>query len=189
MTTQQARAYAKQVLSPKRFRHTKNVAAAAKMLAMRFGADEKQAELAAWLHDVCKEKSRAEQLQLLAQDAIIAGSTERRPQPIWHGPCAAILAKHTFGVDDAGVLGAICNHTTGKAEMSLLDKVVFLADIISAERTFAGVDEIRRVAETDLDKAVMMAMEENIAYLTKKGKPLDEHTVEALAWLKSKYAD
>lgn len=184
MTTREAANLAKNTLSPKRFIHVKNVAAAARELAIRYRVDPDKAELAAWLHDVVKEQSREDLLQILSQDAIMAGPTEKRPFPIWHGPCAAIYACHDLGVKDEDVLSAIACHTTGKKNMTTLDKVIFLADVISAERTYPGVKEIRRLAKQDLDKAVVAAMEQNIDHLKKCGKPIDADTMDALLDLK-----
>ncbi|MGD9559114.1 MAG: bis(5'-nucleosyl)-tetraphosphatase (symmetrical) YqeK [Oscillospiraceae bacterium] len=184
MTVEQAQQLAKQQLSPKRYRHTQNVCRAARTLALRFGADVQQAELAAWLHDIVKEYSREDLLQLMGQDAIMAGSTAERPQPVWHGPCGAIYAKQVLGVADEAVLSAIACHTTGKAGMSLLDKVIFVADAISAERDYPGVDRLRKLAETDLDAVVAAVLEENIAFLKRTNKPLDEETLYALRALR-----
>lgn len=181
MTTKQAQQLAKRQLTARRYRHTKNVAAAARALALRWGVDPNKAELAGWLHDIVKEYSQLELLQLMNQDDIMAKSTARRPPPIWHGPCAAVYARHTLGVDDAELLDAIACHTTGRAGMTPLDKVLFLADAASSERGFDGVEEIRAMAEEDLDAAVLMAMENNLHYLEKKGKPLDDETVAAIA--------
>lgn len=180
---EEAKRLARQQLSDRRFCHTANVAAAAKKLAKRWGANPEKAELAGWLHDIVKERSRDELLQLLAQDDIMSQSS-RRPQPVWHGPAAAVYA-HSLGVADPEVLSAIACHTTGKAGMSTLDKVLFLADVVSDERSFDGVGNIRALAGEDLDAAVIAAMEENLAYLTHKGKTLDTDTVEALAALKA----
>lgn len=180
VSVDEAERRAKQMLSGRRFQHTQNVVRAAEALATRFGADTEKARLAAWLHDIVKEYGRDELLQLLRQDAIIAGSTQERPLPIWHGPCGAIYAKQRCGVEDEEILDAISCHTTGRVGMTLMDKVLFLADVISEERTFEGVDEIRRLAYSDMDAAVVAAMEENIRYLQRIGKKLDTHTVEAL---------
>ncbi len=179
MTLKQADALARKNLSPKRYLHTKNVAKEARVLALRFGADEHKAQLAAWLHDVVKEYSREELLQLAGQDDIIKKSIINRPQPIWHGPCGAVYARQ-MGVNDQDVLNAIVCHTTGSENMSLLDKVVFLADAICEERDFEGVEHIRTLAQADLDAAVAATMWENIAHLRRKGKPLDEQTLAAL---------
>ena len=184
MTTEQARQCAKKKLSPKRYRHTKNVAQCARCLALRFGADADKAELAGWLHDIVKEESRETLLQLLEQDGIMAGATAQRPLPIWHGPCGAIYAKYALGIHDEELFSAMGCHTTGKKGMSLLDKVLFLADAISEERNYDCVEHIRKLAENSLDCAVIAAMEENIRYLKQKQKTLDADTIEALATLK-----
>lgn len=189
MTMEQAKKLAKKTLSARRYRHTGNVAKAARQLALRWGADPDKAELAGWLHDIVKEKTGAELLQLMEQDGIMAGSVRSRPKPIWHGPCGAIYAKHTCGVQDEDVLSAIACHTTGRAQMTLMDKVLFLADVVSEEREFEGVAQIRALAQKDLDAAVMAAMEENIRYLQRAGKTLDCDTEEALRWLKAQQAD
>lgn len=183
MTIDQARQLAKKTLSPRRYHHAKNVAAAAKKLALRWDADPQKAELAGWLHDIVKEKPRDELLQILNGDAIIARSTISRPFPVWHGPAAAVYAKQTLGVGDEAVLSAIAAHTTGKPGMSTLDKVVFLADMVSEERTLDSVKDIRRLANEDLDAAVVATMRQNIDYLNAAGKPLDTETVAALKYL------
>lgn len=182
MTIEQASKLAKQKLSVKRYKHVSNVADAAITLARRYGVDPQKAALAAWLHDIVKEQSKEELLQILGQDAIIAQSTLERPLPVWHGPAGALFAKQ-HGVDDPDILSAIECHTTGKKDMSIMDKVLFLSDVISAERSHPGVARLRALAREDLDAAVIAAMEDNIIYLNNKGKPLDIHTVQALEWL------
>lgn len=180
MTNKQAAEIVKHRLSEKRYRHVKNVAAAARELAICHGEDPDMAELAGWLHDVVKECSEGELLQLMAQDDIMAGSTKQRPFPIWHGPCGAIYAKHFLGVNNKEVLDAIACHTTGRVGMTTMDKILFLADATSAERSFPGVAEIRALAKTDINAAVIDSMLENINYLNRRGKPLDNDTVLAL---------
>jgi predicted HD superfamily hydrolase involved in NAD metabolism len=121
----------------------------------------------------------------MEQDAIIATSVRHRPQAVWHGPAAAVYLKSRLGVPEEEVLSAIACHTTGKADMSILDKVVFLADAISAERSYNGVEVIRALAESDLNAAVIAAMEENLSYLEQKGKQLDADTLAALRVLRA----
>lgn len=179
-TVAQAKELARQMLSDKRYEHTKNVAAAAKHLAERYGADVQKAELAAWLHDITKEKNGQQMLQILAQDAIIAQQTVRRPKPVWHGPCAAVFAKNELAVQDEDVLGAIACHTTGRPGMSLLDKVLLVADMTSAERSYEGVEELRRLADQDLDAAVLASIRRSVAFVEERGKEVDEESAAAL---------
>lgn len=183
MTNKEAAKLAHKRLTHKRYEHTKGVAATARALAVRYGASPHKAELAGWLHDIVKQAPQEELLQLMEQDAIMAGLTSRRPYPIWHGPCGAIYAKHYCGVQDEEILSAIACHTTGKPAMALLDKILFTADMISPERDFEGVDALRALAHKDLDAAVIAIMRVNIAYIQSTGRPMDEYAQAALAYM------
>ena len=129
-------------LGNKRYQHTLNVEEMAVRLADRYGADPHKAALAALLHDTAKEMPTARQLELLRQYPDLAGDTENRPTPVWHGVCAAILAQTQWGVTDPEILSAVACHTTGKPGMSLLDKILYLADMTCAERDFEGVEQL-----------------------------------------------
>lgn len=185
MTIDEAKKLAGELLSEKRYTHTANVAAQAKILALRFGANVEKAQLAAWLHDIAKEMSQNALLQLARRGGIMA-ELERRPVQVWHGPCAALYAKEEFNVQDEEVLSAIACHTTGKQNMSLLDKVIYLADYISSERDFEGVEELRQLAETNLDAAVVRGMQISLEQLKQAEKPLDDDTIAALSYLTHK---
>ena len=165
MTEQKARRLAKKRLSAKRYQHTLNVRRMAVKLAKRWGADPEKAALAALLHDTAKELPREEMLQILNDNAII---------------CAAILAQTQWGVEDEEVLSAIRCHTTGKPGMSLLDEIVFLADMTSAERDYPEVDYLRKLEKEDIHRAMREALEMNLHWLEESGKPVDEETRAAL---------
>ena len=160
-------------LSEKRYQHTLNVRDQAVHLAEKYGADPHKAALAALLHDAAKELPRAELLQILRDNAIMAGNTQAQPAPVWHGPCAAILCRTQWGVQDEEVLSAIACHTTGKPGMSKLDKIIYLADMTSAERSYPEVYELRDLAEQDLDRAMITALGKNLAWMEECGKPVD----------------
>ena len=167
-------------LSKKRYAHTCNVKEAAVELAQRYGADPEKAALAALLHDAVKERPKAELLQILRGNAIIAGNAAESPAPVWHGPCAAILAKTQWGVDDPEGLDAIRYHTTGRAGMTKRDKILYLADMISAERDYPEVGELRALAGENLDAAVLQAVRYNIRWMEECGKTIDPLSREAL---------
>ena len=173
LTIEGARQLAKSRLSEKRYQHTSNVKDMAVELARLHGADENKAALAAWLHDTAKEMPKAELLQILRDNAIIKCDPPERPEPVWHGLAAAVLARDEWGVDDADVLAAVENHTTGRPGMSKLEKVVFLADMTSAERSFPGVDKLRVLARQDLDTAMLAALKQTLDFVQSTGKPLD----------------
>ena len=138
------------------------------------------AALAALLHDAVKERPKAELLQIRRGNAIIAGNAAESPAPVWHGPCAAIMAKTQWGVDDPEVLDAIRYHTTGRAGMTKMDKILYLADMISAERDYPEVGELRALAGENLDAAVLQAVRYNIRWMEECGKTIDPLSREAL---------
>lgn len=186
MTEQKARRLAKKRLSAKRYQHTLNVRRMAVKLAKRWGADPEKAALAALLHDTAKELPREEMLQILKDNAIMAENAQNRPSPVWHGICAAILAQTQWGVEDEEVLSAIRCHTTGKPSMSLLDEIVFLADMTSAERDYPEVDYLRKLEKEDIHRAMREALEMNLHWLEESGKPVDEETRAALEDLRQR---
>ena len=186
MTEQKARRLAKKRLSAKRYQHTLNVRRMAVKLAKRWGADPEKAALAALLHDTAKELPREEMLQILNDNAIMAENAQNRPSPVWHGICAAILAQTQWGVEDEEVLSAIRCHTTGKPGMSLLDEIVFLADMTSAERDYPVVDYLRKLEKKDIHQAIREALEMNLHWLEESGKPVDEETRAALEDLRQR---
>ena len=184
LTSEQARAIAKKKLGKKRWEHTKNVKKMAVALARRWGADEEKAAVAAYLHDAAKELPREELLQIFDDNAIIANNAALRPAPVWHGLAAAILARTQWGVQDEEILSAIACHTTGKPNMGLLDKILCLADMTSAERDWPGVEALRALEMQDLDAALLQALQQSIDFVREKGSPLDPDSAAALEWLR-----
>ena len=175
----------RQTLSPKRFQHTMNVKKLAVRMAQHYGVDTEKAALAAILHDSAKELPRTELLQIMQDNAIIKKGTQNRPEPVWHGICAAILAKTQWNVRDEEILSAIACHTTGKENMSKLDKILFLADMTSAERDYPGVEELRSLEMRNLDKAMIQALKMTISFVEQKNAIADPESAKALAWLQA----
>jgi predicted HD superfamily hydrolase involved in NAD metabolism len=156
-------------LSARRAAHAHRVAAQAVTLARRFGVPVEKAELAALLHDLCRELPDDETLATATRYGIAVGPVEaRRPRKILHGPVAAAeLAE--LGVD-ADICRAIALHTVGDAGMTALDKVVYLADYCEPSRDFPGVDEVRGLAETSLDAAVGAAARLTLLDIIRRGR-------------------
>ncbi|TPG72949.1 HD domain-containing protein [Brevibacillus laterosporus] len=151
----------------KRYRHTLGVAEVAKELAVRFGADPIKAELAGLLHDYCKcwEISRLRDYLLrydFPQD-LLSGDKE-----LWHAFVGAIVVHQELKIQDVEILQAIRYHTTGRENMSLLEKVVCLADYIEPNRNYPGLEEIRRLAKQDLNQALALALGGTICFLIEK---------------------
>ena len=173
MDLKQAKELVRSRLSDKRYEHTINVKKMAVKLAKQYGVDEEKAALAALLHDSAKELSKDEMRAILQAHPELAEGGESRPTPVWHGICAAILARTEWGVEDEAVLSAIACHTAGKPGMSKLDKIVYLADMSSAERDWPGVNRLRRLERKDLDAAMLMALKQTNDFVLSQGKPLD----------------
>ena len=164
-------------LNEKRFIHSLNVADAAVTLARRFGADEEKAYLAGLLHDITKNETDENQLQIMESGGIILSMTQRNNPKLWHAMSGMIYLRDTFGIKDEEILGAVRWHTTGKAGMTLLEKVVFIADYISDERDYPDVDVMRHLAEVSLDAAALYALKYSLKHLSLKEKPICEDSV------------
>lgn len=187
ITVEEAKRLAKKNLSAKRYEHVCNVRKLAVKLARAHGVEEDRAALAALLHDIAKELPKDKQLQIFAENAIIAENAAERPAAVWHGVAGAILAQTKYGVDDPEILSAIRCHTTGKSGMSMLDKIIYLADMASYERSFPEAEQLRAHALEDLDRAVIEGLGLSLAWLKAAGKPVDEETLRAYAELRAQY--
>ena len=170
MNLKQAKEFVRSRLSDKRYEHTINVKKMAVKLAKHYGADEEQAALAALLHDAAKEISKDEMRAIMQAHPEYAEGGEERPTPVWHGVCASILARTEWGVTDEAVLSAIACHTAG---MTQLDKILYLADMTSAERDWPGVEKLRKLELKDLDAAMLAALKQTNDFVLSQGKPLD----------------
>ena len=164
-------------LNDKRYIHSLNVAAAAVLLAKRFGADEDKAYVAGLLHDITKNEADENQLQILQSGGIILTDTQKNNPKLWHAMSGMVYLRDTLGVTDEEILGAVRWHTTGKAGMTLLEKVIFIADYISVERDYPDVDVMRRLSETSLDAAALYALKFSLRHLSEKEKPICEDSV------------
>lgn len=165
-------------MKPARFKHSKNVAKEAVRLAKKYGADPVKAEIAGILHDATKETDGEEQMALIAKAGIELTELERSSPKLWHAISGYAFVKAELGIDDQEILDAIRYHTTGRAGMTLLDKVIFIADFISADRDYDGVDRMRKVTEKDLDDAVLEGMSFTIADLADRKLTIAPDTFE-----------
>ncbi|MEG2930921.1 MAG: bis(5'-nucleosyl)-tetraphosphatase (symmetrical) YqeK [Ruthenibacterium sp.] len=187
ISVEEAKRLAKKTLSERRYAHTCNVRRLAVQLAKRSGEDETKAALAALLHDIAKELPRDKMLQICAGNDIMTKALQERAVPVWHGIVAAVLAKEMYGVEDEEILSAIACHTTGKANMTKLDKIIYLADMASEERTYPEAEALRTHALQNLDKAAIEGLGMSIAWLKAEGKPVDFATLDAYASLRKNY--
>ncbi|PYI51896.1 bis(5'-nucleosyl)-tetraphosphatase (symmetrical) YqeK [Paenibacillus flagellatus] len=162
----------------KRWDHTLGVVGSAVELANRYGGDPERAELAALLHDYCKYWPIDEQRRVYAEESLDPDLLEYDPQ-LLHGPIAAEVVRKRHGIEDEEVLDAIRYHTSGRERMTLLDKIVCLADYIEPGRDFPGVHNIREIAEHSLERALVAGFDSTIAFLLAKGKKVYPLTVIA----------
>ena len=166
----------KKQLKWKRFVHTMGVAGIASSLAMRYDCDIRQAEEAALLHDCAKYLDTDEMEKLARRAGYSVSPVEKGSASLLHAKAGAALAASKFGVDDPRILEAIRWHTTGKPDMTLLEKIIFVADYIEPGRTTPGVGPIRTLAFTDLDAAVTAILEHTLEYLKETCFDIDEMT-------------
>ncbi|MGN1034775.1 MAG: bis(5'-nucleosyl)-tetraphosphatase (symmetrical) YqeK [Oscillospiraceae bacterium] len=167
----------KNLVSAKRYKHTLAVEQQAKKLAKIYGADEFKASAAAILHDIAKEMPPEEQISLIEATGVEFGEDEHQNQKLWHAAAGAAYAKSVLKVKDDEILNAILNHTTGRADMALLEKIVLVADIISDDREYSNVENLRAKAETSLEEVIeaysvyiMAYLKENNLYISEKTK-------------------
>lgn len=164
-------------MKPARFQHVLGVEEAALELADQYGCNLKKASLAALLHDYAKEVEDQVFQELIAKYEL-EKDLLNWDNNIWHGVVGAYKIAEDFGLEDEEILQAIQRHTVGAREMTLLDKVLYVADYIEPNRNFPGVDEARRIAKESLDKAVAFETAQTISYLAKKGIPIYPQTLE-----------
>lgn len=169
----------KKHLCPDRLHHSLCVAQSARELAVRYGADAQKAYTAGLLHDIMKNESDEALLHFFRENGIILTTTERHSRKTWHAMAGALYCERKLHVQDAEILSAIRWHTTGRAGMTLLDKVVFLADFISADRDYPGVERMREKAEVSMEAALLEGLQFTIQELVSRRRPVHEDSVRA----------
>ena len=166
-------------LDPKRVPHVAGTEQEAVKLARRWGEDEGDAAEAAILHDITKRLTHDEQLRMCREYGIITDDLERTNEKLLHARTGAALCRERFGVPE-NIEAAIRWHTTGRAGMTRLEKIIYLADYIEPTRHgFAGLEELRRAAYEDLDAAMVMALGMSWAEVTEKGTPFHQNSADA----------
>ncbi|MEH7333999.1 bis(5'-nucleosyl)-tetraphosphatase (symmetrical) YqeK [Neobacillus drentensis] len=169
MERERALQLVKKQLTEHRYQHTLGVMETAIILANRYGADEKKAELAAIFHDYAKFRPKEEMKDIIAAKGFPQDLLEYNAE-LWHAPVGTYLVEKEAGISDRDVLDAIRYHTSGRPGMTLLEKIIYLADYIEPGRHFPGVDEVREMAQGSLDKALIKAVQNTIVFLMKKNQ-------------------
>ncbi len=182
LTPDALRPIALSYLKPKRMPHVLGTEQEAVRLTRRYGGDETQARIAALLHDCTKKLNMAQQLELCEQYNIALDELEQTALKLLHSKTGAAIARSVFGVEDA-VYDAIFYHTTGKPDMTRLEKIIYLADYIEPTRDFPGVDELRKTVYEDLDKGLLMGLTMTIREMEAMGNPVHHMTRDARDYL------
>lgn len=170
----------KQKLSDSRYYHTMGVAYAASSLAMKYSVDTDKAFIAGLLHDCVKYMSDEKMLSKAKKHGVEISKIEKNKPDLLHAKLGSLYAKKKYGIDDEEILDAIKYHTTGRPNMSDLEKILYIADYIEPGRNkMPRLDEIRRVAFEDIDECLKMILEDTWNYLNSSDIPIDNTTYEA----------
>jgi len=173
-------------MKPSRFQHVLRVEDCSIQLAEKYGASVEACSLAALLHDYAKEHD-AQSMKAIVLSEGMDSEMAGYGSEIMHGPVGAYYAETLFGIKDEAILDAIRQHTIGGETMTLIGKVLFIADYIESGRAFKGVDEARRLAEDSLDEAAYFKIEKTIIHLVKKELPIYPGTIYVYnSWIQRK---
>lgn len=161
----------------KRFEHTLGVAYTSMSLAMRYGVSLKDAEIAGLLHDCAKCMDDEKKISFCEKHNISFSEIERKNPYLLHAKVGSFLAMETYGISDSDIINAILNHTTGRPCMSILEKIVFVADYIEPNRKQApNLTQIRKLAFIDLDQALLWILKDTLSYLNSIDGEIDPMT-------------
>jgi predicted HD superfamily hydrolase involved in NAD metabolism len=175
-------------LKPDRFDHTLGVAYTAANMAFIHGADVEKALIAGFLHDCAKCMSHEEQVKICEKNKIEISEVERRNHSLLHAKVGMYLARTRYDVYDTDILNAIRWHTTGREDMSLLEKIIYIADFIEPNRKpLEDMDTIRKEAYSDIDRCLAHILHNSVIYLKTIGKEIDDATMIAYEYYKDKY--
>lgn len=169
----------KGLMGDKRFKHSVNVADMSVKLAKKFGADEDKAYTAGILHDCQKEADKAVMWEEAEKSGFFIDPAERDCFKLWHGIAGAYYVKNELKIDDTDILNAIRFHTVGRADMSVIEKIVFLADMVSKERDYPHVEEYRKAVLEDLDNGMFQTLRWSITKTLGTGGRVPVCTLEA----------
>lgn len=173
------------MLTLQRFRHSLGVMGSAVHLAKIFGAPVEKARIAGLLHDCAKDLDKADMPAMCDALGVELDPVKREQRSLIHADLGAKLAQTEFGVTDPEIISAIRYHTLGRSQMTVLEKILYIADFIEPNRRdFPGLDELRELAELDLDAAMLAAVDASVRYVRSRNKVLHEQSLQTLAYYK-----
>lgn len=172
-----------QSIGKKRYEHSKRVMEIGVELANKYNADVEKIKIAAILHDCGKMADKTKMLKKVDDFGIILDTCMENNYELVHGPLGAAISKVEYGINDIEILDAIYYHTTGRENMSILDKIIYISDYIEPQRYFKGIEEVRDMAFVNLDKSLILAMENTINLLIQNNKLIHPNTVKSRNYL------
>lgn len=180
----------KKYLDANRFEHTQGVMYTAAALAMKYGEDLEKAQIAGLLHDCAKCIPDNKKLKICQKNRIFISEMEQKNPFLLHAKVGAYIAQEKYGVDDKEILSAIECHTTGKPGMTLLEKIIYVADYIEPMRNKApNLADVRKLAFEDIDLALFKILSDTLSYLRHSTKNLDPMTLQAYEYYKEQFLD
>lgn len=166
-------------LTPKRYNHSLCVADEAVRLALKYGGDPDKAYLSGLLHDITKNATEQEHLQIFSEFGIMLNDIEKNAEKLWHAISGAAYIERVLSIKDQEIITAVRYHTTAREDMTQLEKLLYLADFTSADRDYDDIDIMRQKVEISMEAALDYALSYTINDLVSRGKPLHLDTVKA----------
>ena len=166
-------------LKKRRYEHSMGVCIEAVRMAELFGADKDKAYIAGLLHDCAKCLSPEQEKEVCNKYGYVPDLMTKVCHPVLHAPLGAVVAEHEYGVTDKEILDAIRYHTVARANMTLLDKIVYVADMTEPGRSYDGVDRLRSLANKDIDEAFYEALGRSLMHNIKKGSIIHPSSLDA----------
>lgn len=170
-------------LIPKRLYHSICVAEQAQHLADIFGADREKSYTAGLIHDIMRYETAEKMIELIEGDGQILTESEKKITVTLHAIAGEVYLRKHLNVTDEEILSAVRWHTTGKENMSLLEKIIYVADLTSEDREYPDIKEVRQMAEESLDKTCLRGLSFTIEDNIKKNRPIHIDTVKAYNYL------
>lgn len=183
---EQIKSYLKENLKTKRYEHVLSVRDTAIKLAEIYNEDLEKAKVAALVHDCAKNMSDEQLIKIAEEHKLHIDEICKESPQLLHAPVGAIIARRTMGIENTDILNAVAYHTTGRKNMSLLEKIIYIADYIEPQRNFSGIDELRKAANQDLDVALLKSFDNTIKFVIDRGQLLHLDTIEGRNYIVSK---
>ncbi|MCB2292536.1 bis(5'-nucleosyl)-tetraphosphatase (symmetrical) YqeK [Clostridium algoriphilum] len=174
-------------LKESRLKHSLSVSKTAVKLATIYGEDIEKARIAGLVHDCAKNKTDAELIKIVMDNEIEICDIELQNPSILHGLVGSLVAREVMSIRDVDILNAIHYHTTGRKNMSTLEKIIYIADYIEPLRVFDDIEALRSLTMIDLDAAVLKSFDNTIKYVITKNGSLHIDTIDARNYLLSKH--